>query len=230
LVNNRDIRSHFGSKTLKALQNFHQRCKEMCTPDDYYEGHWQDDNQNPWANKTFREILDEIPDETARKYIEVASRSDVATEPHLTSALNGLKNVLMDDPRYLRLYSIAGGIQRLTDTLAEHIKSPVLVDSPVTRIGKNADGTYRLTARRDGAFVDYDFDMVVVALPNYWLQRLEWGSRDLRKAMQEHLAHYDTPAHYLRMSVLFKEPFWRDQIPGSYFMTDAFGGCCVYDE
>ncbi|HZZ81407.1 MAG TPA: methyltransferase domain-containing protein, partial [Gemmataceae bacterium] len=34
----------------------------------------------------------------------------------------------------------------------------------------------------------------------------------------------------LRISILFKEPFWRSQIPGHYFMTDAFGGCCVYDE
>src|SRR5262249_41756949 len=69
-----------------------------------------------------------------------------------------------------------------------------------------------------------------LALPNYWLQRLEWGSRELRQAVQKHLAHYDYPAHYLRMSLLFQEPFWRDQVPGSYFMTDAFGGCCVYDE
>src|SRR5262249_35155836 len=48
--------------------------------------------------------------------------------------------------------------------------------------------------------------------------------------MQKHLAHYDYPAHYLRMSILFQEPFWREQVPGSYFMMDAFGGCCVYDE
>ncbi len=229
LVNNRDIRSHFGAKTLKALQNFHQRCKEMCTPDDYYEGHWQDDNQNPWANKTFREILDEIPDETARKYVEVASRSDVATEPHLTSALNGMKNVLMDDPRYLRLYSIVGGIGRLVEELAKKIKAPIVLNSAVVKVGKHGAG-YRLTTRTDGKFEDHDFDLVIMALPNYWLQRVEWGSRDLRIAMQKHLTHYDKPAHYLRISVLFKDPFWRSQIPGAYFMTDAFGGCCVYDE
>lgn len=229
LTNNRDIRSHFGAKTLKALQNFHQLCKEMCTPDDYYEGHWQDDNQNPWAHKTFREVLDEIPDETARKYIEVASRSDVATEPHLTSALNGLKNVLMDDPRYLRLYSIVGGIGRLTEEVAKQIKSPIVLDSPVLKVAKY-DAGYRLTTRKNGQIAEHEFDMVILALPNYWLQRLEWGSRDLRLAMQQHLAHYDRPAHYLRMSVLFKEPFWRSQIPGAYFMTDAFGGSCVYDE
>ena len=35
--------------------------------------------------------------------IETAVRCDTATEPHLTSGLNGLKNVLMDDPSYLKL-------------------------------------------------------------------------------------------------------------------------------
>jgi hypothetical protein len=80
----------------------------LCSPADYYEGHWQDDNRHAWCEKTFRQVLDAIPDETARRYIEVAARSDVATEPHLTTALNGLKNVLMDDPEYLGSTPSAG--------------------------------------------------------------------------------------------------------------------------
>ena len=230
LRNNKDIRRHFGAKTLKAIQDFQQKCQELCSPEDYYEGHWQDDNQHAWAGKTFRDVLDEIPDETARKYIEVAARSDVATESHLTTALNGLKNVLMDDPRYLRLYAIEGGIERLTSGLAGRLKTPMHFESPVVKVGKNEDGTYQLTTRCQGRFEQHTFDMVVLALPNYWLSRLEWDSRTLRMAMQKHLAHYDTPAHYLRISMLFKNPFWRDEVPGSYFMMDAFGGCCVYDE
>jgi monoamine oxidase/SAM-dependent methyltransferase len=230
LRNARDIRRHFGSNTLQALEAFHERCRELCSPAEYYEGHWQDDNQHPWGNKTFREVLDEIPDETARKYVEVAVRSDLATEPHLTTALNGLKNVLMDDPRYLRLYSIEGGIERLIEGVAKKLTCPILLESPVVRVAASEHGTYRLTTRRQGRFEEHDFDLVVLALPNYWLQRLDWGNTELRLAMQKHLAHYDHPAHYLRISVLFQEPFWRDQVPGAYFMTDAFGGCCVYDE
>src|SRR5271168_2142584 len=72
LRNDRDIRRHLGSATLEALQAFQQKCQDLCSPADYYEGHWQDDNQNPWANKTFREVLDEVPDDVARKYVEVA--------------------------------------------------------------------------------------------------------------------------------------------------------------
>ena len=46
----------------------------------------------------------------------------------------------------------------------------------------------------------------------------------------KHLAAYDNPAHYLRISILFEKPFWRDKVKGSFFMSDTFGGCCIYDE
>ncbi len=32
------------------------------------------------------------------------------------------------------------------------------------------------------------------------------------------------------MTILFREPFWKETVAGSYFMLDAFGGCCVYDQ
>jgi hypothetical protein len=75
--NDRDIRKHFGQATVQALHHFHRRCTELCSPEDYYEGHWQDDNSHPWAKRTFRDVLDEIPDDAARKYVEVAVRSDI---------------------------------------------------------------------------------------------------------------------------------------------------------
>jgi hypothetical protein len=48
--------------------------------------------------------------------------------------------------------------------------------------------------------------------------------------MVKHVAYFDRPAHYLRISMLFDSPFWGDKIPGSWFMSEAFGGCCVYNE
>src|SRR4030095_3330144 len=107
-----DIRQ-FGQASLEALEDFYGQCEEMLDTDDYYECHWPDYNKHPWPRKTSREILDTIPDEIARKYIEVGVRSDVATEPHLTNALNGLKNILMDDSEHLRTYSIKGGNEQL---------------------------------------------------------------------------------------------------------------------
>src|SRR5216683_410072 len=43
-------------------------------------------------------------------------------------------------------------------------------------------------------------------------------------------APIERPAHYLRVTVVFERPFWRGKVGGSYFLSDAFGGCCVYDE
>jgi monoamine oxidase len=172
-------------------------------------------------------VLDEIGDQAARKYLAVSTRSDIATEPYLTSALNGLKNVLMDDQRYLRLYSIEGGIERLIDRLASKATAEVRLNSPVVRMGRTPSGTYRITSRREYRFVSDEFDVVMLALPQYWLGQIEWPDPVLRKRFQDHVANYDFPAHYLRISCLFKRPFWRGQMKGSYFMLDAFGGCCL---
>jgi protoporphyrinogen oxidase len=144
LQTERDIRELLGASALKAIRAFQKRCRALCSRTEYYEGHSQDDNRHPWAGKTFADVLDEVPDENARKYLAVAARSDIATEPHLTSALNGLKNVLMDDPRYLRLYSIVGGIERLVDGLKERITAEVRLRSPVVALFSDPDGTYRL--------------------------------------------------------------------------------------
>ena len=70
----------------------------------------------------------------------------------------------------------------------------------------------------------------MAALPNNWIPAVEWGGPALSAAMTKHHKHYDHPAHYLRISGLFDGPFWRNAVNGSYFMIDAFGGTCVYDE
>jgi SAM-dependent methyltransferase len=57
-----------------------------------------------------------------------------------------------------------------------------------------------------------------------------WEGEELRKSMVKHVAYFDRPAHYLRVSILFDEPFWGEKIPGAWFMSEAFGGCCVYNE
>ncbi len=214
----RDIKKHFGEATLKALDDFHAKCREMCSPDEYYEGYSGDDNKHPWGEKTFREVLDEIPDEMARKYVEVAARSDVATESQLTNALNGLKNVLMDDPKYLRLYSIAGGNEKLIEGLAERNLGKVMLQSRVSKITRNEGGSYphgppqgsRRDARvrpRRGRGAE------LLGQPD----RVRGPRR--RMAIQKHQARYDNAAHYLRVTVQFKKPFWGEHFQGHYVMT-----------
>ena len=230
IANRAALGRHFGSRTATEASKFYRTCAELYSPADYYMEDWQIDKHHAWADRRFSELLNEIKDQTARKYVTVASRTDIATEPYLTSALNGLKNVLMDDERYIRLYSIKGGIERLIDRLASEISAEVRLNSPVLKIGRTSRGTYCLTSRREHRMVTEEFDVVMLALPQYWLGQIEWDDPTLRKCFEDHVANYDFPAHYLRISCLFERPFWRDKLTGSYFMHDAFGGCCLYDE
>jgi protoporphyrinogen oxidase/SAM-dependent methyltransferase len=230
LRNDADFGRIYGANALRTLLSFYAECTTMLSPRDYYEDLWTHDNAHPLANVSYADFLDAIGDESARRYVEIAARSDVATEPHLTSALNGLKNILMDHPGYMSLYSLNGGNQRFTDEIAARLSVDVMLDTAVTAVIPAEDGTFTLVLRTGGVTRTQPFDIVVLAMPNPWVQRLGWGSPLLRHVMQGHLGRYDRPAHYLRVSVLLERPFWRLKLPGSYAMSDAFGGCCIYDE
>jgi monoamine oxidase/SAM-dependent methyltransferase len=234
LRNKSDIRRLCGRATLDAIQEFRKRCAAAMPKADWYEGTPHFDNTHPWASRTCADILDDVPDDTARKYLQVAVHSDLATEPHLTNGLNGLKNFLMDVPGYLHLYSVNGGNQRVLELLRQQLTNTrIETNCLVTRVEKNPDASYRVTYRRarTGAPVEHqDFDAVFTALPHNCLGTVEWGGATLRKAMASFIAYYDRPGHYLRVTVLFRRPFWREVTADSWFMLDAFGGCCVYDE
>jgi monoamine oxidase len=225
-----DIRRYLGQGALDALEDFRRHAKSLISPRDYYETDWKQNNQDPLARQSFHELLASVPDESARKYIRIAVHSDLATEPHQTTALYGLHNFLMNEPSYVGLYTIEGGIDSLTKKLAERVSGRVLLGHRVISVEKMQPGTYRVQSRHRDEILNEEFDIVVVALPNNWIPAIGWRGEALSKAMHAHHAHYDYPAHYLRVSMLFREAFWREQIDESYFMLDAFGGCCVYDE
>jgi monoamine oxidase len=118
----------------------------------------------------------------------------------------------------------------LPQALHQRLSARVELNRPVTRVEQARPGVYRV-ASQPGSRVEFaDFDVVAVALPNYWLPRIEWGGQRLADAMHRHHAYYDRPGHYLRIAILFRRPFWRALIADPYFLLDAFGGCCVYDE
>ncbi|HYL57223.1 MAG TPA: FAD-dependent oxidoreductase [Candidatus Acidoferrales bacterium] len=225
-----DIGRELGEGTCRALRDFNRFARGAISPAEYYESDWQTENHNPLSSQTFHELLAKIGDESARRYVEVRVHSDLATEPHLTKALYGLENYLMDEPDYMRLYSINGGLDLLPRALADRIKARVLLNHTVTRVEKVAQRLYRVHSRTHSEVWWEDFDFVVIALPNNWIPSIHWGDPLLADAMHRHHVFYDYPAHYLRVSVLFDNLFWRDHIAESYFMLDAFGGCCVYDE
>jgi monoamine oxidase/SAM-dependent methyltransferase len=225
----------FGAATRQDIERFRSFCAREISPLGYYESVSKEDNARSYARLSGQRLLQqEVRDHTARTYLKVAAHSDIAAPLHLTTGLNTVKNVLMDVDGYIALCSITGGIERLTETLAaaivERRAAQVCLDTYVTRVGVSETGRYRITTLQAGHTEVREFDLLFLALPLSWLSLLQWEGPDLDRAMAAHVAHFDRPGHYLRVSALFEKPFWREAIPGSWWMSDAFNGCCVYDE
>jgi SAM-dependent methyltransferase len=225
-----DIERHLGGKTLSAIRGFQKRARKLISPLAYYNSGWPNGNTHPCARRSFQSVLAEVPDKQARRYLKVAVHSDLATEPPHTSALFGIENALMVHKDYVRLYSLEGGMERLTQALKENTSAEIAMNCPVVRVKKNRFGTYNIYYRHRENISSEEFDAVVIALPNGWIQRIEWEGKRLEEAMCKHNLYYEGMAHYLRITLLFQKPFWQEVIGGSYFQSDKFGGCCVYLE
>src|SRR3954452_15767337 len=225
------VRRKYGAKTADAIEAFRKRCSEMVSPAQYYEGVGAHDNEHPWAYMTCEQLLDkEVDDHTAKRFFKVMARSDLATESHNTNGLNALKNFVMDVEGYIGLYSIQNGNEQLIDCLHSEVDADIQLNHRVLKIGKTTAGRYQLKMMNGKGPETRDFDLVLMCLPHSWLATMDWDGEQLRKSMVKHVAYFDRPAHYLRVSILFDEPFWGEKISGSWFMSEAFGGCCVYNE
>ncbi|MEP6780603.1 MAG: FAD-dependent oxidoreductase [Gemmatimonadaceae bacterium] len=224
-----DISRIFGNATLLEIEKFHAQCTQWITPEAYYEGRFADEQAHPLSLISFDQLLNAIPDEAGRRYISAAVHTDLATEPERCSALNGIKNVLMEDPRYMSIYTLAGGLSRLPNALVKRIRADILLEHRVFAIETNGN-KHTIHSSHNGRNIAQAFDMVVLAMPDHQLSAIEYRDHTLDVAMREHIAAYRNPGSYLRVSVHFDAPFWRNAISGDWFMLDAFGGCCVYDE
>lgn len=186
--------------------------------------------REPAPHYRFDELLRTVDDPRARRFLETAVHSDLATEPHLASAGTGLRKALMDVPGYVECAAVAGGMTRLRDALLAHLTHiEKSCSSRVTGIDPTASAL-RLHFTLAGRELQRDFDAVVLALPIAAMELLQWQTHRLREVMTAYLARHHHLGSYLRVSMLFDEPFWRSRLPGDWFMVDAFGGACVYDE
>lgn len=226
LSNLDDIAESLGQAARRELQAFDNRARGGMTPREFYAS----DESPPAPPTPFSRELDRISAPTLRRYVETLIHSDLATEPALTSASYGLQNYLMNDPAYMRLYSIAGGNDQLIAALAARLDATVRLGERVTHVGPGSIRPLRVTAHAAREEVTSDFDAVVLALPVQHLNAVVFKGDRLAAAMRRHCHEHDHPAHYLRVTALFDEPFWRAAIDGSYLMLDAFDGCCLYDE
>lgn len=230
LANLDDIRAHLGAEACAGLLSFDQAAKDAVSPIEYYTGDEGDRGGTLPLGSCFDALLGRVRPATTRQYIETLIHSDLATEPERTNVEYGLHNYVMNDPRYMMLYRIEGGNERLPQELARQISADVRLNHVVTEIGRSKDGKLAVVHHHHGALHEDVFDFVVVALPHNYLSQIAFRGERLSAAMRAHHAHYNHPAHYLRMTVLFERPFWRAKLEDSFFMLDRFGGCCLYDE
>jgi protoporphyrinogen oxidase len=220
-----DLGDALGSEARRTIEDFDLHARGMMTPREFYAS----DEAKPDAAGPFTVFLDRVRHPVARRYLEAMIHSDLATEPDLTSVSYGLQNYLMNDPAYMRLYCIAGGNEQLIDAIVARIDADVRLGTRVTEIRAVEGGRFHV-ATGPGDRADEPFDAVVVALPLQHLAAVRFAGTELAAAVRRHVARFDHPAHYLRVTALFDEPFWQHRIDGGYLMLDAFGGCCLYDE
>ena len=233
LAGGSELGTHFGARTLGAVEDFRRQTVAMLplaelAPADSARS----SNRHPWASRTYADILEDVPDPIARRYLKVIAHSDMATEPHLTSGLIGLRNFLKSSNGLWRaVFNRRGHGNAAAESGGESGPAPMW-SSTLRSCGCRelaTTATPSPSAAPDGSCSVSSMRWSSRCRKNRLLE-VEWAGERLRRAMARHVAHYDHPGHYLRISILFDRRFWRHLIAGSWVMLDAFGGCCVYDE
>lgn len=224
-----DLRDAFGPAAADALLAFDRRAKDAITPQEFYTAD-PEAVGDPLVRKGFDAELAAISCPDARAYVRQFIHSDLAAEPEQTSVAYGLHNYLMNDPAYMTLYGIAGGNETLMRELAHRLAADVRLDCRATSVGRAADCRPAVTVTRNGTTTTEAYDALVLALPYSALTKMTFRGDRLAAAMAGHLADYDHPAHYLRVTVAFRSKFWQGRLRDSYCMLDDFDGCCLYDE
>ena len=66
-----DVSHEFGAAADRALKRFKRMARDAISPAEYYESDWKADNENPLSRQNFHELLAQVEDENARRYLQV---------------------------------------------------------------------------------------------------------------------------------------------------------------
>lgn len=224
-----DIEKHLGSAAVEELRAFDRRARNLITPDEFYHSDHPEGTSKPVERTSFASMFEQIKDPQARRYVETLIHSDLATEPRRTNISYGLQNYLMNDCDYMTLYGIVGGNELLPRELIARINATLKTRHAVNEVSKQGHKICVETTQ-DELTESHEFDYVIVALPHVSIPSVNFADEDLAEAIRNHHDHYNHPAHYLRVSMLFDRQFWKPTLDDSYWMLDKFDGCCLYDE
>ncbi len=231
ISNLEDVEQFLGAAARQEIEAFDRRARDLMIPAEFYHSdHPEGYRYNLTPDDTsFDPLIEAMADPAARRFMRTVMHSDLATEPRHTNVAYGLQNYLMNDEAYMRLYGIVGGNEQLPQQLAARINAEILLEHTVQRIGKHGE-RYQIDSQIDGVQRQDEFDFVIVALPPNHVPSLAFEGAGLADAVQRHQGHYNHPAHYLRITLLFTHRFWQQKLTDSFWMLDHFGGCCLYDE
>ena len=230
LANLDDLEAALGTPARREVERFDARARGRMTPRQFYDSDLTESFKDEAEGGLFAKWLDRLGSADAQRYLATLIHSDLATEPGHTNLRYGLQNYLMNDARYMQLYSVDGGNERIVEELARRLRAEVALETRVERITALAEGRTRIEFNGPGGADSIEVDHAVIALPQPLLAAIEFEGPELTRAMASHVEHFDHPADYLRVSILFERPFWKGVLHESFLMLEAFGGCCLYDE
>lgn len=231
-----DVAEGLGAAAECGWLEFHERALGRISPREFYESDNSGFTQTSHlstalpGSERFLKERQQLRSQPLQTFLETLIHSDLAAEWEQTSVEYGLQNYLMNDPRYMRLYSIAGGNEQLTELLAARTEMTVHLGHRVRSVERSSQGLLRLQTESACGISEQNFNVVVFCLPILALTAVDFRGETLALAMTRHFRQHDHPAHYLRVTLLFQRPFWKSWLVDSWCMLDAWGGCCLYDE
>jgi monoamine oxidase len=233
LRSEQDLLSALGPEAFDDVQQFWERAMRLRPPEEYAAAGHTRDNDHPWFDLSFEQVLKEVPHPTAREFLAAQSHSDLAASPSDTSGLFGFDNLLIDHPDYCSMYTLVDGNERLVDALAASLSAELLLSMTVERVEAGAEaGTdvgWRVHLRRDDSREERAVDFLIASPHPHELCNIAWSEPRVAEAIRKHAEHYCHWAAYLRVTLVTQDKFWGGDLAGDYFMTDAFSGTTIYD-
>jgi monoamine oxidase len=230
VVTQDDYISVLGPRSARALLDFDRQARDWISPKEFYSSDGTQKTMECKESSRFDEYMSRVASPCAREYLTTLIHSDLAAEPCQTNIEYGLQNYVMNHPSYMELYSIEGGNEKLPQELAKRIQAITKLEHRVETVVATGSQGVRLGLIDNGERHHAEYDAVIVALPLNHLKGVHFADDTLADGIKNHLVHYDHPAQYLRVTIQFRTPFWRQWMKQSFTMHHAFGGCCLYDE
>src|SRR5579872_154405 len=156
-----------GAATRAAVESFRAVSAQALSIDEWCGRSPAESPADPAAAMTGTDLLELVDDDFARRYLALLAHSDLAAEPHQTSARYALRKMVMGLPGYGSVYALRGGMEELPQRLAQQLtRTRLELNARIVRLGRHPDGGYSLSVRRKCELAVERADVVILAVPH----------------------------------------------------------------